>query len=172
MQYDGLTDDALKERIGRRIADSDVLIALTHPVATRRAMIQWEIKYAQSLGIPVLGVARRYNDRVSSFVRRHADELVLSWRIDQITDAIRRLAPSPRQRPEPSLADLPPVGPPEPDMPLLAEELGTLADEPPVRPAPGPSPREVIRPQTGSDATRRTDPPSKPRHWWWPFARQ
>jgi hypothetical protein len=85
---DQLDDTHLRNMVGAKIAECDVMLALTKPVASRRAWLQWEIKLAKELGKPVIGIARYRNDRVSKFVRDQATEIVDTWRIDHITNAI------------------------------------------------------------------------------------
>lgn len=82
-------DDWLRQEISRRIEDCDVFLVLTKPVATRRRWLQWEITLAKQLGKPIVGIARKRNDRVSRFVRVHADDIVDTWRVEHIVNAIK-----------------------------------------------------------------------------------
>jgi hypothetical protein len=40
-------------------------------------------------GKPIIGIARRRNDNVSSFVRKHATDIVDTWREDHIVNAVK-----------------------------------------------------------------------------------
>lgn len=126
-----LENHALRELIAEKISDCDVMLALTKPVASRRAWLQWEIKRAKELCIPVIGIARFRNDRTSKFVRDHADEIVDTWRIDHITNAIEILADQFQGKKLKRAQAAPPVQPAPPD-----EEV--VNDPSPIE-APAPS---------------------------------
>lgn len=82
-------NDELRAEIGKRIAECEVFLVLTKPIASRRRWLQWEIRHAKQLQKPIVGIARRRNDSVSSFVKQHADDIVDTWRIDHIVNAIK-----------------------------------------------------------------------------------
>jgi MTH538 TIR-like domain (DUF1863) len=84
-----IDDDQLRAEICRRIAEADVVLALTKPIASRRRWLQFEIAFAQELRRPVIGIARKSNDRVSKFVREHSVDIVDTWRTEHIVNAIR-----------------------------------------------------------------------------------
>jgi hypothetical protein len=155
-----LSEAQLREEIARRIAASNVMLALTKPIATRREWLQWEINLAKRLNKPMIGVARRTSDRVSSFVRRQADELVYTWRADHIINAIEGLGEEYRKREQsPPLEELPPLVPAVTDIDVALGDTGSEE-----------RPRDVLFQEEATGPTAAILP-RKPR-WWWPFARR
>ena len=165
-------NDELREEISKKIRDCEVFLVLTKPVASRRRWLQWEIRYAKELGKPIVGIARRRNDRVSSFVKWYADDIVDTWRIDHIVNAIRIYAQEYRTANRvnslPAAAALSQEQPDaaveaEPSPPAPEECEGALRDTQ--------SPREALyRDPLGSfvPGMRPSQPTRQPR-WWWPF---
>jgi hypothetical protein len=177
---DGSNDvdnDELRQEISQKIQSCNAFLVLTKPVASRRRWLQWEILYAKGLGKPIIGVARRRNDSVSSFVKQHADDIVDTWRIDHIINAIKiygneyrrlesRSAPPtsstlPSESPDVELAAEP--TPPVPDNLREIDMIETYQAE---------LPRDVLFRDLGAyvpDA--RTSAARLPPRWWWPFSR-
>jgi hypothetical protein len=169
-------DDGLRTEIGQRISECEVFLAPTNPVASRRRWLQWEISHAKQLGKPIIGIARRRNDRVSKFVKRHADDIVDTWRMDHIVNAIRLyrreyratniLVPPPQvlppEQPDTELDAEP--SPPIPDVVAEAIERGLLA-------APGELPRDVLHREFGNirPGELYALPKERVPRWWWPF---
>ena len=178
-QLRGMSDEELKEVLGKKIEASDVMLVLTLPVATRRKWIQWEIMCAKWHGRPVIGVARRTNDDVSKFVREMADELVLTWRQDHITKAIRCWAKKAHQRAQRAHIPFPPLNNEAPDQALsgidVARDEGM--DEALIRAAEkfqpqsnAPLPKDVIFGGQRDDEPTTGPPPVPPP--WRPFRRR
>ncbi len=194
VQYDmrfgsGETDvdnDELRVEIGRKIAESELLLVLTKPVASRRRWLQWEIAHAKGLGKPIIGIARKRNDKVSSFVKQHANDIVDTWRINHIISAIKLYGNTYRyeQLATPLVvvpSSLPPESPdvevsPEPT-PLAPDEQANMDETIEVldEPTPGLLPRDVLFHTLGSyvpgDGTAGLHSARRPR-WWWPFSKE
>lgn len=193
MRYGSVDDEIdqgeLRELISKRIHECDILLALTKPIASRRKWLQWEITRAKALGKPVIGIARRRNDRVSRFVREHADDIVDTWRVDHIVNAIEWRVDECRSRPPPQVVDmseLPPLPISTPDEELDAEptpdnaaELGaaTTSDhtviETPSREQSQALPRDVLYRDLGAFVPQSiASPRNRPPRWWWPFTQR
>lgn len=82
----------IKQRLGQKIASSDVVLALAGIYASHSSWMTWELDKAVSLGIPVIGVIPWGQERVSSIVssRSVAD---VRWNTESIVSAIREHAP-------------------------------------------------------------------------------
>jgi hypothetical protein len=170
---DEIDNDELREEISEKIRECEVFLVLTYPVASRRRWLQWEILYAKELGKPIIGIARRLTDNVSSFVKLHATDIVDTWREDHIVNAIRgygseyrasmraipeahtRVAALPNEQPDTEVD--PDPSPPSPDErnELRSAEL----------------PREVLtREGLGTFVPGALSAYSARRpRWWWPF---
>lgn len=187
IQFDGGRDDVdneeLRNALSERIATSDVLIALTKPVASRRRWLQWEIQHARQLGKPVIGVARRLNDNVSSYVRDHSDHIVSTWKTQEIVTAIKLYAHQSRDvRRVPSIETTASALPPEvPDIEIVQPqdtgaaspvvvEVSQLAS---MNPAPGEQPHDILFKGETANPKVTDHGPTRERsggRWWWPFA--
>lgn len=95
---DDVDDEKLRKEIASRIDACDVMLVLTKPIASRRRWLQWEVAFAKDLGKPIIGIARKRNERVSQFVRVHVDDIVDTWRADHIANAIKQYARDYRAR--------------------------------------------------------------------------
>jgi MTH538 TIR-like domain (DUF1863) len=168
-------NDELREEISEKIRECEVFLVLTYPVASRRRWLQWEILYAKELGKPIIGIARRLNDNVSSFVKRHAIDIVDTWREDHIVNAIKGYASEYRTNAlatrRCNAAALP------------QEQPDTEVDAQPSPPAPNESgagqtiaetPRDVLsRDHLGTYVPGALSSFSgKQPRWWWPFTRE
>ena len=197
VQYDMRYGDAeeevgkeeLRALIGKRIEECDVLLVLTKPIASRRKWLQWEIARAAELGKPIIGIARKRNDRVSRFVRQHADDIVDSWRVEHIINAIVGYADEYRQQQAQKphrLAELPPLPVDTPDEELEAEPTPAAPDDVikvvqlggtalPSQPVAFERelPRDVLFRDIGSIVPGRiVGPAVKHPRWWWPFSQR
>jgi MTH538 TIR-like domain (DUF1863) len=166
----------LRALIGKRIEDCEIVLALTKPIASRREWLQWEISRAKELGKPVIGIARKKNDNVSSFVRKHADDIVDTWRVDHIINAIETYVGEYRLK-KPAAGLVPSALPP---LPVNAPDDEVTAQPTPEAPlellttqptGQGALPRDVLFPDRlgsyipGSMTVRDNKQP----RWWWPF---
>jgi hypothetical protein len=174
----------LRELIGKRIEDCDVLLALTKPIASRREWLQWEINRANDLGKPVIGIARRKNDSVSRFVRANTDDIVDTWRVDHIINAIEFQVSEYRARPAqvlPNKADLPPLPVNPPDEEVAPDPTPEAPDEAATAPISVTNERKTT--QAGPRDVLFKDPlgsfvpgaaplnlrDRRQPKWWWPF---
>lgn len=78
----------VKRRLAQKIGGSDVILALAGVYASHSSWMQWELDKAIELGIPVIGVIPRGQDRISTIVssRSIAD---IKWNTESIVSAIR-----------------------------------------------------------------------------------
>ncbi len=180
--HTGVQKAEVKKEIAARIQRSEVMLALTKPVAGRREVIQWEINFARELGIPIIGITRQPGDFVSKFVRERSTCLV-AWRVDHITTATahqavayRRRLKSIKEREERATAAA--LGPLPSPIPDVAEHLdpsllqGSIDQmSAPIIGAPV-LPRDVIFKGGRQDLASGSMPLPKPRWSWWPFGRR
>ena len=78
----------IKSVLKRRIEDSNMVLALAGIYASHSDWMKWEIETAKSLGIPIVGVIPRGQQRISQvvFVNSIAD---VRWSTESIVQAIR-----------------------------------------------------------------------------------
>lgn len=92
-QFDTETDEELETLLReKQIKPSSVVLVLAGMYSSHSKWIGKEIRMAKVEGKPILGVKPWGNDRTSSYVERHADEMV-AWNTDSIVEGIRDLAP-------------------------------------------------------------------------------
>jgi hypothetical protein len=172
-----IDNDELREEISEKIRECDVFLVLTYPVASRRRWSQWEILYAKELGKPIIGIARRLNDNVSSFVKRHAIDIVDTWREDHIVNAIKgysseyRTSAATTRGVHGNAAALPQE---QPDTEVDAEPSPLAPNESGAGQTIAETPRDVLSrdgPGTYVPGALFGYPSRQPR-WWWPFTRQ
>ncbi len=177
---DEVDDAGLRSEVGKRIAECDAFLVLTKPIVARRRWLQWEIARAKELGKPIIGIARRKNDRVSLLVRQEAIDIVDTWRSDHIAHAIKGYVAEYRSlnKTSPVLAALPPLPEevkdeevtPEPT-PLAPDEIAEV-EPPSLSNSPfSVKPKDVLF--GGRNPLEAMSMPAglvkRPR-WWWPFA--
>ena len=110
-------------------------------------------------------------------MRKHADDIVDTWRIDHIINAIIGYTGEYRQQQEhlrQSLAELPPLPVNTPDEVLEAEPTPDAPDEaPPAVHAGATLPRDVLFRDLGSFVPGRMplQQVRRPR-WWWPLSQR
>ncbi|MDY0249735.1 MAG: TIR domain-containing protein [Pseudomonas sp.] len=78
----------VKRRLTQKIANSDVILALAGVYASHSSWMQWELDKAIELGIPVIGVIPRGQDRVSTIVSTRS-VVDIKWNTESIVSAIR-----------------------------------------------------------------------------------
>jgi hypothetical protein len=78
----------VKRRLTQKIANSDVTLALAGVYASHSSWMQWELDKAIELGIPVIGVIPRGQDRISSIVSTRS-VVNIKWNTESIVSAIR-----------------------------------------------------------------------------------
>lgn len=79
----------IKAQITRRLDDSDIVLAIAGIYASYSYWMQWEMDKARDLGLKVIGVIPRGQERISSQVYSRSVEDV-RWNADSIVAAIRR----------------------------------------------------------------------------------
>jgi hypothetical protein len=92
-KFDTDTDAELEQALReKQIKPSSVVVVLAGLYSTHSDWIGKEVRMAEDEGKPILGVKPWGNDRTSSYVNKHADEMV-GWNTGSIVDGIRDLAP-------------------------------------------------------------------------------
>ena len=81
----------VKRRLSHKIANSDVILALAGVYASHSSWMQWELDKAIELGIPVIGVIPRGQDRISTIVSTRS-VVDIKWNTESIVAAIRAYA--------------------------------------------------------------------------------
>ena len=81
----------IKDRIRKRIEESDVVIGMAGMYGSYSEWMKWEIETAKSIGKPVIAVVPWGQERVSSIKAGQADRIV-RWNTESIVSAIRELA--------------------------------------------------------------------------------
>lgn len=92
-KFDADSDDELWKLLReKQVKPASVVIVLAGLYSTHSESIEKEIRIAEDEGKPILGVEPWGNDRTSTIVKEHADEMV-GWNTDPIVEGIRDLAP-------------------------------------------------------------------------------
>lgn len=78
----------IKRRLAQKIGNSDVILALAGVYASHSSWMQWELDKAIELGIPVIGVIPRGQDRISTIVSSRS-VVDIKWNTESIVSAIR-----------------------------------------------------------------------------------
>ena len=81
----------VKRRLAQKIGGSDVILALAGVYASHSSWMQWELDKAIELGIPVIGVIPRGQDRISTEVSSRSI-VDINWNTESIVSAIRKYA--------------------------------------------------------------------------------
>ena len=81
----------IKHRLRERIRNSNILLALAGIYASHSDWMKWEIETAKELGIPIVGIIPRGQERISKVVFDNsiAD---IRWNTESIVQAIRNYA--------------------------------------------------------------------------------
>ncbi len=81
----------IKQRLRERIRNSNILLALAGIYASHSDWMKWEIETAKELGIPIVGIIPRGQERISKVVFDNsiAD---IRWNTESIVQAIRNYA--------------------------------------------------------------------------------
>lgn len=81
----------IKARLKSKILSSDVVLALAGLYASHSDWMPWELDTAKSLGIPIIGVIPRGQERISQEVYSRS-VVDVKWSTESIVDAIRNHA--------------------------------------------------------------------------------
>lgn len=79
----------IKHRLKQKIEKSDIVLALAGLYASYSDWMVWELDTATTLGIPIVGIIPRGQERVSKIVSTRSKENV-RWNSDSIVNAIKR----------------------------------------------------------------------------------
>ncbi len=79
----------IKANITKRLESSDVLLAIAGVFASYSDWMQWEMDKAKELGLNVIGVIPRGQERISKQVYERS-VIDVRWNADSIVDAIRK----------------------------------------------------------------------------------
>lgn len=78
----------VKRRLAQKIANSDIVLALAGVYASHSSWMEWELDKAIELGVPIVGVIPRGQDRISTIVSSRS-VAVVRWNTESIIAAIR-----------------------------------------------------------------------------------
>lgn len=81
----------IKQCLRERIRNSNILLALAGIYASHSDWMRWEIETAKELGIPIVGIIPRGQERISQVV--YANSIAdIRWNTESIIQAIRNYA--------------------------------------------------------------------------------
>ncbi|WP_277014962.1 TIR domain-containing protein [Flavobacterium lindanitolerans] len=78
----------IKDRLRAKISSSDVVLALAGIYASHSEWMAWELDTAKALGIPIVGIIPRGQERISQEVYSRS-VIDVRWNTESIVDAIR-----------------------------------------------------------------------------------
>ncbi len=78
----------IKRRLTQKIGDSNVILALAGVYASHSSWMKWELDKALALGVPIIGVIPRGQERVSTIVYERSI-VDVRWNTESIIAAIR-----------------------------------------------------------------------------------
>ncbi|QMT30869.1 TIR domain-containing protein [Alysiella filiformis] len=88
---DSQNEAYIKKVLRVRINNSNILLALAGIYASHSDWMQWEIETAKSLGVPIVGIIPRGQERISQFV--YSNSIIdVHWNTESIVNAIRTYA--------------------------------------------------------------------------------
>lgn len=79
----------VKANITKRLEVSDVVLAIAGVFASHSDWMQWEMDKAKELGLKVIGIIPRGQERISQEVYKRS-VIDVRWNADSIVDAIRK----------------------------------------------------------------------------------
>ena len=79
----------IKANITKRLKESDVVLAIAGVSASYSEWMQWEMDKASELGLKIVGVIPRGNERISQEVYKRSVEDV-RWNTESVVEAIRK----------------------------------------------------------------------------------
>ena len=82
------SEPEISREIRRRLDDTQVLLVIDTPVATRSEWMKFELEEAAKRNIPIVAIVPRDSERGSILVKGHATEYA-AWRTDSIVAAIK-----------------------------------------------------------------------------------
>lgn len=88
---DSENESYVKTRLAQKIGNSDIVLALAGVYASHSSWMEWELDKAIDLGIPIVGVIPRGQERISTIVSSRSIVNV-RWNTESIIAAIRKHA--------------------------------------------------------------------------------
>lgn len=79
----------IKQRLKIKISNSNIILGIAGMYASYSEWMAWELKTAFDLGIPIVGVIPRGQERISTTVTKYSVEDV-RWNTESIVLAIRK----------------------------------------------------------------------------------
>lgn len=79
----------IKANITKRMKESDVVLAIAGVSASYSEWMQWEMDKALELGLKIVGVIPRGNERISQEVYKRSI-IDVRWNTESVADAIRK----------------------------------------------------------------------------------
>lgn len=79
----------IKANITKRLESSDIVLAIAGIFASHSEWMQWEMDKAKEIGLKIIGVVPRGQERISQEVL-YRSVVDVRWNADSIVDAIRR----------------------------------------------------------------------------------
>lgn len=79
----------IQANITKRLKESDVVLAIAGVSASYSEWMQWEMDKALELGLKIVGVIPRGNERISQEVYKRSVEDV-RWNTESVVEAIRK----------------------------------------------------------------------------------
>lgn len=81
----------IKKRLSEKIINSNIILALAGIYASYSSWMKWELEKAQELGIPIIGVIPRGQEKISTIVSSRS-VIDVKWNTEGIVSAIRNYA--------------------------------------------------------------------------------
>ncbi|MFA6570984.1 MAG: TIR domain-containing protein [Bacteroidota bacterium] len=81
----------IKKRLTEKITNSNIVLGIAGMYASYSDWMEWELDKAIELGVPIVGVIPRGQERISQTVSSRSEEDV-RWNTESIVAAIRRWA--------------------------------------------------------------------------------
>ncbi|MCG9738377.1 TIR domain-containing protein [Shewanella insulae] len=81
----------IKGRLAKKIENSNIVLGLAGMYASHSEWMEWELDKAKALGVPIVGVIPRGQERISSTVSQRSI-VDVRWNTESIVAAIRDYA--------------------------------------------------------------------------------
>lgn len=81
----------IKTRLKQKIGNSNIILALAGVYASHSSWMEWELNKAIDLGVPIVGVIPRGQERISTIVSSRSI-VDVRWNTESIISAIRTYA--------------------------------------------------------------------------------
>ena len=81
----------IRQRLKQKISNSNIVLGIAGMYASYSEWMEWELDKAIELGLPIIGVIPRGQERISTVVSSRSKENV-RWNTESIVEAIRKWA--------------------------------------------------------------------------------